>query len=218
VPTSFGIRGGTALERTRLAWAIAHRIDPEPYWLQIEDPSDGHDDSDGPLLSSIPSDHLFHLNSADLTPQPERGGMATWIVRDDIAADGRLERLANLMRLPVVPHRLLIDGDVYSSTRALVIANPDQAQPHYPSEEGGLRPFIQAVNEFAGTVIFTISMRPRPNERDVGYAFQLERSVLTGHPIIEVRCRQGAPTGAPGLFTVGSGGEQSALIKDIHGV
>jgi hypothetical protein len=79
--------------------------------------------------------------------------------------------------------RLLEGRSVYSSTKAIVIANSDRLQPMYPTAEGGIRPFIEAFHEYATTVIFTITTPPMANARGVDYLFRIEG----GNPNPKVR-------------------------------
>jgi len=216
-PTSFGVWSGSARDRARLGWALASRIDPNPLWLQVELPSGEKDPEEYAIVNRIPPDGLYLVNPADLAPPAELGNAATWFLRDGVEPGDRLSTLANVVRLPLLAQRLLAGRSVYSSTKALVIANSDRLQPMYPTTEGGIRPFIEAFHEFATSVIFTISTPPNANARDVDYLFRLDDGPSNPEGGPRVLTQYGAPLGVPGLFQVGSersfGGLQDEISK-----
>jgi len=216
VPTSFGFWGAPAVDRCRLAWTVARRIDPDFYWLQVEDPLEPRGADEHSIVTQIASDHLFVINPEELSPHPELGTIASWIVREDIEADARLRTFADFMRLPNLARDLLEGRTPYNSTKALVIANSNRAADLYSAEEHGIRPFIDAINECATTIIFTTTKPSEPrNARYVDYLFHLEGDEPGGRSVVTVECRQGAPPGAQGLFTVGCRRDLSALIDEI---
>ena len=215
-PTSFGVWGGSSGERARLAWALASRIDPNPLWLQVELPSGAKDAAEYAVINQVPPGGLYVVNPADLAPPAELGNAATWFLRDGLGAGDRLSTLANVVRLPLLAQRLLEGRSVYSSTKALVIANSDRLQPMYPTEKGGIRPFIEAFHEFATSVIFTITTPPEANAEDVDYLLRLEKGVSMSKSPLRVVTQYGAPSGVPGLFTRGSERAFLALLEEIQ--
>jgi len=214
-PTSIGFWGGSATDRALLASAFGRRIDPETFWLQVEDPSEPRDPGEYAVVGKFPSDHVFYLRPADLQPSNSEGNMASWLVRDDVTAEARLRTLADFARLPLLAQQILEGRSAYSPTKVLVIANSNRIQPYYPTEEGGIRPFLDALNSFAATMIFTLTDTPAPNSRDVDYLFR----IIDPHPgeggTTRVTCVQGAPRGAPGLFSPGFSRDLPQLLESI---
>jgi len=199
-----------------MAWALASRIDPTPLWLQVELPTGGKDTEEYEVVNRVPTGGLFFVNPADLAPPAELGNAATWFLRDGVDAGERLSNLADVVRLPLLAQRLLEGRSVYSSTKALVIANSDRLQPMYPTEEGGIRPFIEAFHEFATTVIFTITTPPMANARDVDYLLHLEGKTSNPGGAARVVVQSGAPTSVPGLFEAGSESPFLAFLDEIR--
>ncbi|HLM91128.1 MAG TPA: hypothetical protein VK424_03650 [Thermoplasmata archaeon] len=216
-PASFAIWGATAADRSRLAWAIAHRIDPDLYWLQVENPQAAHDPAEYAVIDRVPPDHCFFLDPSDLTPDTDLGNMASWFVRDDIAPDDRIRTLADFMRLPILGRHLLEGRSSFDSTKAVVTANSDRAAKLYTAKVGGVRPFVEAINSKAATIIFTISTAPqRQNAPAVDYLFRLEDQDPGGISVVKAECVQGAPRGVPGLFSAGYRRPLSVLIEEIE--
>jgi hypothetical protein len=204
-------------DRCRLAWALAHRIDPDFYWLQVDDPHGARQPAEESTVSRIPPDRLFVLNPADLAPHPELGSMTSWVVREDVEADTRLRALGDFMGLPNLARRLLEGRSEFSGTRVLVYANSDRATAYYGDVGVSIRPFIEAMNRYASTPIFTVVRPTRPKGADyVDYLFHLEVEDRGGRTTTNVECLSGAPVGVPGLFTVGRTQELSALIAEIE--
>ena len=215
VPTSFGVWGGTAKARAQLALAVARRIDPNPFWLQIEDPSGVREESEYATFEELRPDHVFYLSAPDLAPQTREGNMATIFVREEMAPGDRLRQLADFASLPLLAQRILEGRSSYSPTTALVLSNSHRAQPYYPTEEGGVRPIVEAFNAFATTIIFTIPQTPHANARDVDYLFRLSEEPSESGVRLRATCVQGAPPGQPGLFSVGLVRDVSALIEMV---
>lgn len=203
-PASFGIWGGSGADRATLARAIAMRVDPNWLWLQVELPEHQKDPAEYAIVDRVPPSQLFLVNPADLAPPAELGNAATWFLRDGVQSGDRLSHLADVVRLPLLAQRLLEGRSVYSATKALVIANSDRLQPMYPTQEGGIRPFIDAFHEYAASVIFTITTPPQPNARDVDYLLRIEAPEDGRSGPTRVLTQYGAPQGVPGLFRVGS--------------
>lgn len=216
-PTSFGVWGGSPGNRAQLAWAIAHRIDPDPYWVQIELASEPRDPDEYAIVNQVPSPHLFPLHPEEFAPQAGPGNVATWFLRTDMPAGDRLNRLADFTRLPLLAQRLLEGRSSYSPTKALVIANANRAEALYPREEGGLRPFFEAINEYATTVIITASNVPGPNVRDLDYVFHLTDIDRGGQKAVRATCEHGAPKNVPGLFAVEERRDLDVLLDEIRG-
>ncbi len=217
VPTSFGFWGASAGDRCRLALTVARRVDPEFFWLQVEDPLEPRDAVEHSIVSHIASDHFFVINPEELAPHPELGTMASWIVREDIDADARLRTFADFMRLPNLARDLLDGRSSYSPTKAIAIANSNRAADLYSTEEHGIRPFVEAINECAATIIFTTTKPSEPrNARYVDYLFHLEDDNAEGRSVVSVECRQGAPPGTQGLFMTRYRRDLSALIDEIE--
>jgi len=217
-PTSFGIWGGSPAERATLAWTIARRIDPEPYWLQIELASEPHDSAEYAVVEKVPSEHRFHLNPEEMVPQSGEGNVATWFLRTDLGAGERLNHLADFTRLPLLAQQLLGDRSAYSPTKALVLANSNRLNAFYPQQEGGIRPFIEAFNEYAATPIFTVTAPPHENSHDIDYLIHLTEIDRGGQKMTRATCEQGAPKNVPGLFAVDERRDLDVLLDEIRGV
>ena len=216
-PTSFGIWGGTTGERAELAWAIAHRIDAEPYWLQIELASEPHDPAEYAVVDQVTPEHRFLLDPEEMAPQTDQGNVATWFLRTDVGAGERLNRLADFTRLPLLAQRLLGGRSAYSPTKALVIANSDRLNAFYPQHEGGIRPFVEAFNEYATTLILTVADAPNENSRDIDYLVQLSEMERGAQRVTRATCVQGAPRNVPGLFAVDERRDLDVLLDDLRG-
>ena len=216
-PTSFGIWGGTAGERAEVAWAIARRIDAEPYWLQIELASEPHDRAEYAVVDRVPPEHRFLLDPEEMAPQTDQGNIAAWFLRTDVGAAERLNRLADFTRLPLLAQRLLGGRSAYSPTKALVIANSDRLNAFYPQHEGGIRPFVEAFNEYATTLILTVADAPNENSRDIDYLVQLSEIERGAQRVTRATCVQGAPRNVPGLFAVDERRDLDVLLDDLRG-
>ncbi len=218
VPTSFGIWGGSAGERARLAWAIARRIGPEPYWLNVEESPPAREPEEEEVRKGISDRHFFAIQPAELAPHNDLGNMANWVVRDDTPQDERLRTLADFMRLPDLARRLLVNRAPLSPTDALVIANANRTQPLklYSGEEGSLRPLFEATNHFSISIIITITNVPLPASKDVDYLLQIDLVAPARTRPPHVSVSQGAPAGRPGLFTVGQRLEFEALLAILQ--
>jgi len=216
-PTSFGIWGSSAGDRARLAWSIAHRIDPNPFWLQIETPTGTHDPIELAILDRVPADHLFFLDPSELAPQTDLGNMASYFVREEITAEDRLRAVADFMRLPALAQQILEGRSPHSPTKVLAFANSDRAAALYSSREGGIVPLIEAINECAATIIFIVSTTPQPqNAQVVDYLLRLKDDDPGGISVVKAECPQGAPPGVPGLFTTGDRLPLTAMIDQIE--
>jgi len=216
VPTSIGIWGATRPTRNRLALAVARRIDPEFYWLQALGTIDSHAAPDLSLSERIPSGYLFYLRPAQLSPLTQLGNVTNWFVREDVDADTRLHRISDFMGVPSLARNLVDGRSAQSSTKTLVIADANLAEPFLPLEEGGLRPFIEALNQYATTLIVTVNNRPNPNARDIDYLLQLRVGPEEEESAANVECGQGPPPGTPGLFTQGNARRLNALVEELR--
>lgn len=216
-PTSFGIWGGSPGDRARLAWALAHRIDAAPYWLQIEIASEPSDPAEHAVVDQLPTDRRFHLRPEEFAPLSDQGNVATWFLRTDIQPGDRLNRLADFARLPLLAQRLLGGRSAYSPTKSLVIANANGLNAFYPQEEGGIRPFVEAINEYATTLILTVTSTPNPNVRDIDYVFHLTTIDREGQQATRATVEHGAPRNAPGLFTVEERRDLDVLLDELRG-
>jgi hypothetical protein len=214
-PTSFGHWGASAADRARLAWALARRIDPDPYWIQLIDPAGPHDAVEMPVVSQIPSDHVFLLDPARLAPQPELGNITSWVFREDLEADARLRTLVDFVRLPAVPRELVAGHGVDSPTRALVIAESALAADLYSAEPHGIRPFVEAINQFSTTIIFAAGPSDPRYKQDIDYVFRLD--ARGGRSPVTVECERGPSPAADGLFSVGYRRELNGLIGELGG-
>ena len=215
VPTSVGIWGGSSLDRARLAFAIARRVDPEPFWMHVESESEKEDRPELGILNSIPSNHLFVFNPAELTPETGAGNIATSFVRDNAPTGDRFQGLADFVRLPIFTQQLFEGRSAFSPTKALVIANSDRLQPFYPKEEGGIRPFLDALNQMGVTGIYTDSSALQPNARDLDYLLRLEGEGAAGGEPTRLTCEQGAPSGTSGLFSLGRAYALDELVASL---
>jgi len=204
-------------DRIRFARALAHRVDPEFYWLQVDDPLGKREAAEESMISRLPPDRLFVLNPSDLAPHPELGSIASWVVREDIEADARLRAITDFMGLPNLARRLLEDRSEYSPTKVLVFANSDRATSYYGDVGRSIRPFIEAMNHYAATPIFTVVRPSRPRGADdVDYVFHLGTEDRAGRPVARVECVEGAPPGVPGLFTIRSAWDLDTLVTELE--
>jgi len=216
-PTSFGVWGGTPGDRAKLAWALARRVDAEPFWLQIELAAEPLDPTERAIVDEVPSARCFRLRPEEFAPNVEQGNVATWFLRTDIQAGDRLNRLADFARLPLLAQSLLGGQSTYSPTRSLVIANANGLNAFYPQDEGGIRPFVEAFNEYATTLILTVTSTPRENVRDIDYVFRLTDIDRGGTNVARVTCEQGAPKNVAGLFTVDERRDLDVLLDELQG-
>lgn len=216
-PTSFGVWGGSRGDRARLASVLAHRIDPDPFWLQVEDASVSPDVTEESVLGGLNADHVFRIGRSELAPETDLGNVAAWFLRKDAPGQDLVGHLADYIQLPRVARGFLEGRSRFSPPLALVIALSDRAEPRYSTREGGIRPFIEAFNECATTVIFTILSKPPPNGRDVDYVFRLSEEGPEDARVVQVRCEQGAPRDSPGLFSMGSRFDLHGLVDRIEG-
>ena len=217
-PTSIGIWGGSGLDRARLAIALARKIDPDPFWMHVEASAESQDRSEQGVLTSIPADHLFVFNPPELAPETGAGNIATSFVREDAATGDRFQGLADFVRLPIFTQQLFEGRSAFSPTKVLVIANSDRLQPYYPKEEGGIRPFLEALNQMGVTGIYTDSSGLQPNARDLDYLLRLRAEDSATTRAVSVTCEQGAPPGIPGLFPTGRTFAWDELIEVIGSV
>jgi hypothetical protein len=178
-------------------------VDPEPFWMHVESESEKEDRPELGILSSIPSDHLFVFNPAELTPETGAGNIATSFVRDNAPTGDRFQGLADFVRLPIFTQQLFEGRSAFSPTKVLVITNSDRLQPYYPKEEGGIRPFLEALNQMGVTGIYTDSSGLQPNAKDLDYLLRLRAEDSAAPAAMSVTCEQGAPPGIPGLFPTG---------------
>ena len=218
VPTSLGVWGGSRASQTQLALAIARRVDPEFYWLQTVGDPRTHAAPELSLTDRVPSGHLFYLRPEQLAPQTSSGKVADWFVRGDLEADARLQQIAAFLRLPSLARTLLDGRSASSPTRALVIAEPNLAEPFLPLEEGGIRPFIEALNQYGVTLVTTISNRLNPNARDLDYLLLIRPGSGGDTALADVECRQGPPPSSQGLFTEGTTQRLNALVAELRQV
>jgi hypothetical protein len=215
-PTSIGIWGGTGADRARLALSLARRIDRAPFWLHVEGPPASLTEPERAALSSLPPNHLFRFDPSELSPETGAGNLATWFAHRDLAPAQSVEGLADFVRLPVFTQQLFEGRSRFSPTRVLVIANSDLLQPFYPSEEGSIRPFLEALNQLAVTGIYTDSSALKPNARDLNYLLRLKDDGMEGEKVVRVLCEQGALPGTPGLFSVGEVHRLEDLLRSIE--
>ena len=217
-PTSFGVWGGSPGDRAKLAWAIARRIDAEPYWLQIELGAGPRDPVEDGVVDQVPAEQRFILRPEEFAPRTDHGNVATWFLRPDIRAGDRLNRLADFAQLPLLAQRLLGGRSTYSPTKSLVISNANGLSEFYPGEEGGIRPVVDAFNEFATTLILTVTApTPRANVRDIDYAFHLTEIDRGGQKGTRATCEFGAPKNVPGLFNVDDRRDLDVLLDELRG-
>ena len=185
--------------------------------MQIGLASEPHDPAEYAVVDRVPSEHLFLLHPEEMAPQTEHSNVATWFLRTDVGAGERLNRLADFTRLPLLAQRILEGRSAYSPTKALVIANSDRLQGFYPQEEGGIRPFIEAINEYATTPVLTATAPPGPNARDLDYLFHLTEIDREGQKAVRATCEYGAPKNVPGLFNVDDRRDLEVLMDEISG-
>lgn len=214
-PTSFGAWGASEEDRARLMWAMAQKVDPNPYWIYLVDPAGTRSIAQLPVVSRVPSNHLFVVDASVLAPQTEFANITSWLAREDIDEDRRLQTLADFVRLPALPRDLVKEQGTDTPTKALVIAESHRAAHLYPAEPVGIRPFIEAMNEYSTTVLFASGPFEAANARHVDYVFHLDHAA--GRSTVSAECEQGAPQGAAGLFHTGYRRELDALIREIEG-
>ncbi len=101
----------------------------------------------------------------------------------------------------------------------MVIAESNLAEPFLPLEEGGIRPFIEAFNQYGVTLVTTLSNRPNPNARDIDYLlFIRPGSGGVDASVTDVECQQGPRPGTHGLFTQGRVWGLKALVAELRQV
>jgi hypothetical protein len=212
-PTSFGVFGGSAADRARLAWAFARRVDQSPYWIQLVEARHGPETP--PVLAAgwVPAHHLVVLAPSDLAPRPELGSIADWLAREDIEADRRVRTVLDFVRLPNLLREIAEDHGGDAATKALVIADSHRAAPFYVDEPQGIRPFVEALNEYSTTIVFAAGESETRYAADVDYVFRLDRD--TSGPPVTAECVGGAPRGPEGLFHVGERRELLTLLKEL---
>jgi len=216
VPTSIGIWGGTATTRSRLALVVARRIDPEFYWLQTQGGSGPTSEVDPALAGRVPKGHLFFLRPGQVSRQTPTGPVSEWFVRSDVESETRLNLIGDFMKLPTLARNLIGGGNPGRSTKALVIADSNLAESLLSLEEGGIRPFIEALNKHGLTMITTLGNRPNPNARDIDYLLYIRPEPTVEESGAPVEVRQGSPPGVPGLFTVGTVRGINAVIEGMR--
>ncbi len=165
-------------------------------------------------MNRVPSDHLFVVNASVLAPQTEFANITSWLAREDVDADRRLQNLADFVRLPTLPRDLVKEQGTDTPTKALVFAESQRAAHLYPAEPLGIRPVIDAMNDYSTTVVFASGPLEPANARHVHYVFHLDNS--GGHSTVSAECEQGAPPGTAGLFHTGYRRELNALIEEIE--
>jgi hypothetical protein len=218
VPTSIGIWGGSRATRTRTASAVARRIDPGFYWLQAVGEAGSHDAADRSLSERVPSGHLFYVRPPELPPQTRLENVADWFGREDVDAGTRLQRIGEFLGLPSLARNVTEGRSGTSPARALVLADANLAEPFFSLEEGGIRPFIEACNQYATSLVITLSNRPNPNSRDIDYMLQIRSASPEEESGGSVECRQGPPSGTAGLFAVGRALALNALVEELRQV
>jgi hypothetical protein len=216
VPTSFGVWGGSLETRNRLALAVARRIDRDFYWLQAVGDVESHDAPELSLSERVPSGHLFYIRPEQLAPETRSGKVADWFDREDVDAETRLHRIADFLRLPSLARNLVDGRSASSPIKALVIAEANLAELFFSLEEGGIRPFIEAFNQYATTLVITIGNRPNPNARDIDYLLYIRPGSEDEGSLAHVECRQGPAPGTPGLFSQGSARGLNALVEELR--
>jgi hypothetical protein len=218
MPTSIGVWGGSRAYQTQLALAVARRVDPDFFWLQTVGDPGSRDAPDPSLAGRVPSGHLFYLRLDQLAPRTRSGKVADWFGRADIPADTRLREIGDSLRLPSLARTLIEGRSATSPTKALAIAESNLAEPFLPLEEGGIRPFIEALNHYGVTLITTISNRPNPNARDIDYVLFIRPGSGGDTQLPDVECRQGPPPGSRGLFSQGKSRGLNALVTEVRQV
>jgi len=216
VPTSIGLWGGSPPTRARLAMAIARRINPDFYWLQIQGaPGSG---TDGPSVAAgrVSSGHLFYLRPSQVSRQTPAGPVADWFVRSDVESETRLNLIGDFLKLPTLARNLIGGNASGGLTNVLVIADANLAESVLSLEEGGIRPFIDALNQHAVTMITTLGNRPNPNAKDIDYLLYVRPEPTVEESGAPVECRQGSPPGVPGLFTLGTVQGINEIIEEMR--
>jgi hypothetical protein len=218
VPTSFGVWGGSRAIRTRIALALARRIDPAFFWLQVMgDP--GSQDAPGLSISErVLPGHLFYVHPPPLDRQTRLDHVADWFVREGVSAETRLQRIGELVGLPSLARNLIAGGSPGGAARSLVLADANLAESFFSLDEGGIRPFIEACNHYATTLIITLGNRPNPNARDIDYLLYVRPPSEVDESGGLVECRQGPAPGTAGLFTQGTARELNALVEELRQV
>lgn len=157
------------------------------------------------------------LDPSDLTLDSDSGNTASWFVRDDILPDDRIRAIAAFMHLPTLTRLLLEEPKKSGLTRSLVVGNANLIAVLYTARAGGVRPFVEAINAKATTIVFTITTAPqRQNVSAIDYIFRLDDEDPGGISVVKAECVQGAPNGVPGRFTTGYRRPLSILIEEIE--
>jgi hypothetical protein len=215
-PTSVGVWGGSRAARLRLSLAIARRIDREFFWLQVVGDAESHGAPEPSLTERVPAGHLFYVRPPPVAPQTRLQGVAEWFAREDVPADARLLRIGELLGLPSLARGLVAGGSAGGPTRALVIADANLAETFFPLEEGGIRPFLEACNQYRTTLMITLGNRPNPNSRDIDYLLYIRPGVEDRESDALIECRQGPAAGTPGLFAQGGSRALNALVEELR--
>jgi hypothetical protein len=215
-PTSICFWGDSVGDQCRLTLAVARKINPDVFWLQVEDPREELDTVEQSILKQLPRDRLWSVTAPEFAPRPEVAQFATWFYRSDLDANARLRGLADYMRLPILARDLLDDWSPSNPTRTIVIGRANRLAPFYEPEERGIRPFVEAINQYSTTPIFVFpSNRPPKNGRDADYLLRVTVTGVGDLRKTKVHCELGASPGTPGLFHSGRSWEVDSLLAEL---
>jgi len=215
-PTSIGIWSGSPADRARLASAIAYRIDPDPFWIQIEDATKVREREESEVLARFTPNHLFVRDPSELRLRSLVEGSGTLLQREDASTEEWLRRVGKILELPALVQRILESASESFPVRALVVSHTERLGENWPTSVGGIRPFIEAANHSRVSMVFTRGAAPEPNVVDVDYVLAMEGTGSDGPAATRVTCEQGAEHGSPGLFERGSTDALKTLIEALR--
>ncbi len=137
--------GGCRPVVNRVLFALAEANDPSPYWLDIQDPSEGAEDGGPVRLGWIRPDHLYLTAGLDeARPQESLGNLAIGnLVRSD--EPGRtILKLAEFVRLPEVAQKVISLLGTDGAPHVISIANSDRIRDSFPLDPAEVRHVFDA--------------------------------------------------------------------------
>jgi hypothetical protein len=180
----------------RVAFALAQLNDPNPYWIDIQDPRHG-DDPDSPVgLGWIPDDHLFSVVESETPPLDAEANMALWtIIRSD-EPRSMIAQFTDFLRLPRIVQHAISGSRSEQGRPVFVIANADRARSYYPTTASDVRPFIDSMVHAGIMPIFAAEGRPGAGRWAFDFVFEIRTPSPADWRHGTMVCER-APTGLP---------------------